>query len=104
MIEVGVRELKSRLSYYLQLMQAGETIAIKMRHRVVGFLSNLKSEKKPSKKELSRKALRCRIEELKKEGFLLSGGLGRLRPFKPVKLKGEFSSTELIRKMRDEEW
>ena len=103
MIEVGVRELKSRLSYYLQLMQAGETIAIKMRRHVIGFLSNFKSKKPSLKKTWSPKELQRKMMALKEEGFLLNCGHARFRPFKRVKLSPGPSSTEIIRQMRDED-
>ena len=104
MVEVGIRELKSRLSYYVQLMRAGETIAIKMRDHIVGFLTNMKDPKKADKRKQSRLTLQRRIEQLKEEGFLISGGLCKHRRVKPVKmLPGGPSTTEIIRKMRDEE-
>jgi hypothetical protein len=44
------------------------------------------------------------MERWKQEGFLLSGGRPyRHRSFKPVRLKGNKTATELIREMRDEE-
>lgn len=102
MVEVGIRELKSRLSHYLRLMEAGETIAIKMRDHVIGFLTNMKSPKKKSK-EMSLDALKRKVEELKASGFLISGGVGvKMSKFKPVKLKPGKTTTEMIREMRDE--
>jgi len=103
MVEVGIRELKSRLSYFVQLMQAGETIAIKVRNHVVGFLTE---QAPPQKQEdlSSDKKLKTKIRELEKEGFLLPARKGRIKPFKPAKLKGDLDSTQLIRQMRDESW
>lgn len=103
MVEVGIRELKSRLSYFVQLMQAGETIAIKVRDHVVGFLTEQAPSKNPEEPSTNKK-LKARIRELEKEGFLRPAKKGRLRPFKPVKLKDGLSSTEIIRQMRDESW
>lgn len=105
MVEVGSRELKARLSYYLRLMEAGETIAIKIHNRVVGFLSQLRppdDEEKRMEKKRS-KDIEKRIRQLKKEGFLRGGGKFRCTPFEPVKMTPGPSSTELLRKMRDEE-
>ncbi len=103
MVEVGVRELKSRLSHYLRLMDAGEVVAIRMRGRVIGFLTNMKAEKKKPK-EMSLDQLKKKVEQLKAEGFLISGGVGvKMTPFKPIKLKGKVSASEMIRKMRDED-
>ena len=104
MREVGIRELKSRLSYYVQLMQAGETVAIKVRNHVVGFLSRFGSppaEKQPIKKP--RKDIRKLVEKWKQEGFVVSGGPYRYIPFHPVKLKGDLTASEMIRQMRDED-
>ncbi len=103
MVEVGIRELKSRLSHYLQLMEAGETIAIKMRERIIGFLTNMKvSKKKPH--EMSLAQLKRKVEQLKTEGFLIRGGVGvKLSRFKPIKLKGNLTASEMIRDMRDED-
>lgn len=107
MVEVGIRELKSRLSYYVQLMRAGETIAIKVRDQVVGFLSKVLSspvEPRDEKtKRRSRRDVARLLEKWKREGFLISGGLYRHHPFKPVRLKGDLTASELIRKMRDED-
>lgn len=105
MTEIGIRELKSRLSYYVQLMQAGELVAIKVRNRVVGFLSNIRPDFKEEGRGRSRRIgkLQKLIERWKNEGILLSGGLCRPRPIQPVPLKGEVSSTDLLRQMRDEE-
>lgn len=105
MIEVGVRELKARLSYYLQLMQAGEEIAIKMRHKVIGYLSKLYHSplKKKRAKKHSRRELEALIDRWKQEGFLVSGGPYRYRPIKPIKMTPGPTSTEMIRQMRDED-
>ncbi len=103
MVEVGVRELKSRLSHYLRLMEAGETVAIKMRDRIIGFLTNMKAVKKKPK-EMSLDALKRKVEQLKAEGFLVSGKVGvKMTPFKPVRMTPGPSTTEMIRQMRDEE-
>lgn len=104
MVEVGIRELKSRLSHYLRLMETGETVAIKMRDRIIGFLTNMKgSKKKPE--EMSLRALRKKVEQLKKEGFLRSGKVGaKMSRFKPMRMTPGPSTTELIRQMRDEGW
>lgn len=105
MIEVGVRELKAKLSYYLQLMQAGEEIAIKMRNRVVGYLSKLYPGplKRRRAGKHTRHELAVLIEKWKREGFLLRGGTARLRPIKPVRMTPGPTSTEMIRQMRDED-
>lgn len=103
MYEVGIRELKSRLSYYVQLAAAGETIAVKVRSRLVGFLSDqqpMPQRDLPGRR--SRRDLRKRIEQWKQEGFLLRGGFYHHRRFKPVSLTPGSTTTEIIREMRDE--
>lgn len=106
MITVGVRDLKAQLSYYLKLMQEGEEIAICMRNKVIGYLHNLEHErKKRSTKRKTKRDLQKLAEEWRNSGFLLSGKVGvKMRPFKPVKMSPGPSSTEIIRKIRDEEW
>lgn len=105
MVEVGSRELKARLSYYLRLMEAGETIAIKIRNHVVGFLTQQPPEKKKVDKREKKKlkAMDRKIKQLIKEGFLISGGRFRYIPSKPVKMTPGPTSTEILRQMRDEE-
>lgn len=107
MITVGVRELKAQLSYYLRLMQEGEEIAIRIRDRVVGYLSNVQHElRKRSAKRKSRRDLEGLVEEWKKEGFIISGGKVGVKwgPHKPAKMTPGISGSEIIRKMRDEDW
>lgn len=104
MIEVGVRELKAHLSYYLRLMQDGEEIAIRMRNTVVGYLSRLQHvRRREAGGRRSTRQVRQLIAAWKKEGFVLSGG-GAYRPCKPVKMTPGPTSTEIIRAMRDEGW
>lgn len=100
MVEVGIRELKSRLSYFVQLMQAGETIAIKVRDHVVGFLTQTEPS---SRKPRPSKNLEKKIEALKAEGFILHVGKGRLKRVHPAEFRGGLKSQDLIRQMRDEE-
>ncbi len=103
MIEVGIRELKSRLSYYVQLMQAGETVAIKVRHHVVGFLSKLRPNfSKEASGRQSRKSLEKMLEKWRKEGRIWGGKPYRYRPFKAVKMTPGPTASEMIRQMRDE--
>lgn len=107
MITVGVRDLKAQLSYYLKLMQEGEEIAICMRDKVIGYLSNVQHEiQKKSAKRKSKRDLQKLMDEWKKEGFIVSGGkVGvKMSPFKPIKMTPGPTSTEIIRKMRDEGW
>lgn len=107
MITVGVRELKAQLSYYLKLMQEGEEIAIRMRDQVIGYLSNVQHEiKKKAAKRRSKLDLQRLVDEWKKEGFIISGGKVGVKwgPHKPAKMSSGISGSEIIRKMRDEDW
>ena len=103
MVEVGIRELKSRLSYYVQLMQAGETIAIKVRDQVVGFLNKMKPN---SPREASgrhpEKSLEKLLEKWRKEGRIWGGKPYRYRPFKAIRMTPGPTASEIIRQMRDE--
>lgn len=105
MTTVGIRELKSRLSYYLQLMQTGEEIAITMRDQVVGYLSRQSHKKQEKKKEkLEREKVEKILEEMERNGELVRGR-GKYRPSKPVKLRPGAPPIEtIIRQMRDEGW
>lgn len=105
MVTVGIRQLKSRLSYYVQLVEAGELIAIQVRNRVVGFFSNVQPETVvgPVKASWKKRDLQKKIEQWKNDGVLLSGGLCRDRPVQALKLKGDMTTTELIRSMRADE-
>lgn len=106
MTEVGIRELKSRLSYYVQLMQTGETVAIKVRNQVVGFLSKLQPfSQATNPKRHSRSDINKLMKQWEKEGFLAKGynPHARMTPFRPVRFKGGKTSTQIIREMRDED-
>ncbi|GEM_PF-5756343 len=105
MIEVGIRELKSRLSYYVQLMEAGETIAIMVRKKIVGFFSPFPPtpSKEKSAREPSRRDMQKLIAQWKKDGFVISGGKPyKYRPVKRVRMKGGHTAQDMIRQMRDE--
>ncbi len=102
MVEIGIRELKARFSYYVQRMQAGETIAIKVRERVVGFLSHVRPPAVKSLKTSPTSDDRF-IKRLQAEGRLWGGVRYRHRPFKPIRLRPGPTTTEMIRQMRDEE-
>ncbi len=110
MTEVNIRELKSRLSYYLKLMQTGEVIAIKDREKPIGFLTQEDHRKKettiPHEKR-DQKKLKQALERLKAAGLIKSSELPKKRiiTFNPGKPNPNvmFDSTDIIRKMRDEE-
>lgn len=109
MTEVNIRELKSRLSYYIKLMQTGEVIVIKDRSKRVGFLTQEASRSKPdlSHKKRDLKKLKTVLEQLKVSGLINSAEItNKLPPFRPIKPSNPnvgYTSDELIRKIRDEE-
>lgn len=104
MVEVGVRELKARLSYYLQLAQAGEVIAVKVRNRVVSFLSKLRPEAEKQARKTRQRNADTFMQRLQQAGRIVSAKPCHLRPFTPVRMTPGPTTTEMIRQMRDEEW
>lgn len=69
--KVGVRELKSRLSAYLSLIKAGQTVVITERGKVIGYLSP------------AAPPLEARMRALEAAGFLRCGK-GKLQPHEPI--------------------
>lgn len=69
--KVGVRELKSRLSAYLSLIKAGQTVVITERGKVIGYLSP------------AAPSLEARMRALETAGFLRCG-TGKLQPHGPI--------------------
>jgi hypothetical protein len=54
---------------------------------------------------MSLDALKRKVEQLKAEGFLISGRVGvKMSRFRPVKLRPGKTTTEMIREMRDESY
>lgn len=107
MITVGVRDLKAQLSYYLKLMQEGEEIAICKRDKVIGYLSNVQREiQKKSARRKSHRDLKNLIAKWKKEGFIISGGKIGVKwgPHHPAKMTPGITGSEIVRKLRDEDW
>lgn len=103
MVEVGVRELKARLSYYLQLAQAGELVAVKVRNRIVSFLSNVRPAKRTPSRRPKQSDVHKILERWKADGLLVSGGPCHLHPFTPVRMTPGPTTTEMLRHMRDED-
>lgn len=105
MVEIGIRELKARLSYYVQLMEKGELIAIKVRDRVVGFFSNVKPYREEAKKVkmVKTKKIMKQISQWKAEGTIISGGLCRPRKISPVEFKGSKTTAEFLKGIREDE-
>jgi prevent-host-death family protein len=68
--KVGTRELKSRLSEYLRLVKAGQTVVITERGKVIAHIS-------PSAPTLEE-----RMQALEAAGILVRGK-GKIKPHKP---------------------
>ena len=79
MIEVSVRELKSRLSHYLRRLDEGEQIKITRRGKAVGTLIPILPEDR----------LRTKLAELQARGIITWSGKKPTFPRKGVKMKGE---------------
>ena len=86
---VSVRELKSRLSHYLRLAKAGQTVEITERGKPIGRIVPLTQ------------ALEDRLDAMARLGFL-SRGEGELPPRQPVdRLDDRRSVAELLLEERD---
>jgi prevent-host-death family protein len=79
MIEVNVRELKSRLSHYLRKLDEGEQIKITRRGKTVGTIVPTPEEDR----------LRAKMAELQARGIITWSGKKPTFPKKGVKMKGE---------------
>ena len=86
MITVNVRELKNKLSHYLNCASQGEQVTITRRGKVIGVL--LSPDQAPARKKT--------IEELVEEGFLLQTGSKWTELPEPIKLKGKPLSEYVI--------
>lgn len=86
MTTVGVRELKNRLSHYLNCAAQGEQITITRRGKVVGILRA--PDQAPSRKKT--------LDELAAEGYLIKGNGKPLGATKPLRLTGKPLSQYVI--------
>ncbi len=91
---VGIKELKNRLTYYLGLTQTGNNIVVTDRGVPIAVLRNLDSvEENASVEE--------KLESLAKQGKIkLPLMNARLKPFKPIKVKGKPISETIIEERR----
>ena len=85
-MKVGTKKLKNQLSYYLRRVRHGETVFVTDRGRVVAELRGVSPARDKDEQVL---------RELEAEG-LLTRGSGRLKDFKPVRLKGGKSVSQMI--------
>ena len=86
MITVSVRELKNKLSHYLNCASQGERVTITRRGKIIGVL--LSPDQAPARKKT--------IEELVEEGFLLRSGGKPQGATKPIRLPGKPLSEYVI--------
>jgi len=83
-VHVGVRELKGRLSYYLQQVKAGQSLVITERGRPVGQIVPLEQP------------LERRLEAMVQAGWVMWSGK-RLEPMPPVaQARGEHTVADLL--------
>ncbi len=81
---VGIRELKSRLSYYLRLAKAGRIVEITERGKPVGLITPVAC------------SLERRIEAARRSGLVSWNGQ-KLKPLSPVaKVRTKKTVSELV--------
>src|SRR3989442_6866996 len=79
MIEVSVRELKSRLSHYLRKLEEGEQITVTKRGKPVTTISSA-----PPKRSLDEK-----LRDMAARGLITYSGKKFVPPKRGVKMRGE---------------
>jgi prevent-host-death family protein len=88
---VGIRELKARLSYYLERAAAGETIVVTERGKAKAEIRQLSVEER----------IQERIQRGIEEGWIRPGRGGI--PFRePLRLKGRMTIAEAMAEDREE--
>ena len=96
MASVGIRELKSRLTYYLRRTKQGEDVIVTERRKPIAILQRL---------DLARATGRdTKLARLIAEGVVIPPARRPSRPWKPVKLRGRpISETVLEAREHDRE-
>jgi len=79
MIEVSVRELKSRLSHYLRKLEEGEQIKITRRGKPVATISPVISKRSPDEK----------LRDMAARGIITYSGRKFVPPKRGVRMRGE---------------
>lgn len=91
---VGIKELKSRLTYYLGLAKEGDNIIVTDRGKPVAILHSLDKAEKTA-------GLEERLASLAKQKMIrLPLKKGKLKLFKPIKIKGKPLSETIIEERR----
>lgn len=83
-VEVGIRELKTRLGLYMKRVQAGTTIIVTDRGRPVGRIIPVKASQD------------ARIQELMEAGFLHWSGKKLKRRVPVIRPKGGVNVADLL--------
>lgn len=96
MASVGIRELKSRLTYYLRRTRQGEDVIVTERQKPIAILQRL---------DLARATGRqTKLARLAGDGVVILPSRRPSRPWKPVKLGGRsISETVLDAREHDRE-
>jgi antitoxin (DNA-binding transcriptional repressor) of toxin-antitoxin stability system len=93
MISVGVRQLKNGLTRYLRLVDQGQVVLVTNRSRAVAVL------KEPDRNSAG--SLEEKLAGLVAEGRLLPAAKpGPIKPFKPIRVKGQPASKSIIEDRR----
>jgi prevent-host-death family protein len=85
---VGIRELKARLSEYLDRAAGGETIVVTHRGKAKAEIRSLSVEE--------------RIQQGIREGWITPAERRRSQPVVPLRLKGKLTVDEVMAEDRDE--
>ena len=94
MHQVGIKELKNRLTYYLGLTKRGDSIVVTDRGMPVAVLHNLDTVEENA-------GIEERLASLAKQGKIrLPLKNAGLKPFKPLKIKGKPISETIIEERR----
>ena len=91
---VGIRELKNRLTHYLNKAKSGDNIIVTDRGKPVAILHNLDNVEKNA-------SLEEKLAAAAKEGKITLPKKGaKLTPFRPIKAKGKPASEIIIEERR----
>lgn len=91
---VGVKELKNKLTYYLNLVKEGNNIVVTHRGSPVAILHNLEDIGKET-------SIEEKLAVLAKQGKIrLPLKKGKIKPFTPLKIKGKPLSDTIIEERR----
>lgn len=91
---VGIKELKNKLTYYLGLTKKGDSIVVTDRGIPVAVLHNLDAVEENA-------SIEERLASLAKQGKIrLPLTNAKLKPFKPIKVKGKPVSETIIEERR----